>query len=179
MENKPNNFLKHTLSYGSLTGGGLILFSLVMYSIDINMQNPLMYLAFLLLAIGIFFGIISYRDNYLGGFISYGKCIAVGVMISLFASILLAIYSYLFFTFFDQSAIRKIMDLAEENMVKKGMTEEQIEMAMKYTTKFMTPIWMSAINILSYTFWGTIIALILGIFTKKTDPSFEGHFKQD
>lgn len=176
MENKPNNFIRHTLSYGSLTGGGLILFSLLMYSFDINLQSPMMYLAFIILAAGIFFGIISFRDNYLGGFISYGKCIAVGVMISLFASILLAIYSYLFFTFFDQSSIQKILDLTEEKLVQQEMTEEQIEMAMKYTAKFMTPIWMSAINILSYTFWGTIISLIIGIFTKKTDPSFEGQF---
>lgn len=176
MENKPNNFIRHTLGYGSLTGGGLILFSLLMYSFDINLQSPMMYLAFIILAAGIFFGINSFRDNYLGGFISYGKCIAVGVMISLFASILLAIYSYLFFTFFDQSSIQKILDLTEEKLVQKEMTEEQIEMAMKYTAKFMTPIWMSAINILSYTFWGTIISLIIGIFTKKTDPSFEGQF---
>lgn len=177
MENKPNNFIRHTLSYGSLTGGGLILFSLLMYSFDINLQSPLMYLAFIILATGVFFGIISFRDNYLGGFISYGKCISVGVMISLSASILLAIYSFLFFTFFDQSSIQKILDLTEEKLVQKEMTEEQIEMAMKYTAKFTTPIWKSAISILSYTFWGTIISLIIGIFTKKTDPSFEGQFK--
>ena len=179
MENQPNSLIRHTLNYGSLTGGGLILFSLLMYSIDLDLQNPLMYLAFLILAAGIFFGIKSYSNNYLGGFISYGKCIAVGVMISFFASILLAIYTYLFFTFFDQSSIQKILEVTEEKMVSKGMTEEQIETSMKLTAKFMTPIWMSLIGILSYTFWGTIISLIIGIFTKKTDPSFEGQFNQD
>jgi hypothetical protein len=177
METKPNSFIRHTLNYGSLTGGGLILFSLIMYSIDINMQSPLMYLAFLILAAGIFFGITSYRDNFLGGFISYGKCIAVGVMISLFASILLAVYSYLFFTFFDTTSIQKILDMTEEKLVKKGMSDEQIEMGMKYTAKFMTPVWMSTMTVIMYVFWGAIISLIIGIFTKKTDPSFEGQFK--
>lgn len=177
METKPNSFIRHTLYYGLYTGGGLILFSLLMYSIDINMQNPLNYLAFLILAAGLFFGITSYRDNFGGGFISYGKCIAAGALISLFASILLAIYSYLFFTFFDTTSIQKMMDLAEENLVKKGMTDEQIEMAMKYTAKMMTPAWMAIMSILMYVFWGTIISLIIGIFAKKNDPSFEGQFK--
>jgi hypothetical protein len=177
METKPNTFIRHSIIYGAYTGGGLILFSLLTYSVDIDFQSPLMYLAFLLLAAGIFMGIKSYRDNFLGGFISYGKCIALGVMISLFASILLAIYSYLFFTFFDTSMIKKILDETEENLVKKGMSDEQIEMAMKYTAKFMQPLWMSAMSILMYTFWGTIISLIIGIFAKKEDPSFEGQFK--
>lgn len=177
METKPNNFISHTLNYGLLTGGGLVLFSLLMYSLDIDFKNPLMYLAFLILAGGIFLGIKSYRDKCLGGFISYGKCIAVGTMISLYASILLAIYSYLFFTFFDQSMVQKVLDATEEDLIKKGMPDEQIEIAMKYTAKFMQPLWMSVMSILMYTFWGTIISLIFGIFTKKVDPSFEGQFK--
>ena len=177
METKQNSFILHTLNYGSFTGGGLVVFSLLMYSIDINFKSPLMYLAFLVLAAGIFFGIKSYRDNYLAGFISYGKCIALGVMISLIASIILAVYTYLFFTFFDQSMIQKIMDATEEDLVKKGMPDEQIEMAMKITAKFMKPLWMSSMGILMYTLWGTIISLIIGIFTKKIDPSFEGQFK--
>jgi len=177
METKPNSFIRHSINYGAFTGGGLILFSLLTYSLDINFQSPLMYLAFILLAAGIFLGIKSYRDNVLNGFISYGKCIALGVMISLFASILLAVYSYLFFSFFDTTMIKKILDQTEENMVKKGMTEEQIEMAMKYSAKFMKPLWMAIMSIVMYTFWGTIISLIIGIFTKKEDPSFEGQFK--
>jgi len=48
---------------------------------------------------------------------------------------------------------------------------------MKYSAKFMKPLWMAIMSIVMYTFWGTIISLIIGIFTKKEDPSFEGQFK--
>jgi hypothetical protein len=73
--------------------------------------------------------------------------------------------------------IKKILDQTEENMVKKGMSDEQIELALKYSAKFMQPLWMAIMSIVMYTFWGTIISLIVGIFTKKEDPSFEGQFK--
>ena len=55
-------------------------------------------------------------------------------------------------------------------MEAKGMAQDQIDTAMHYTEKFMTPVMMSVFSLLSGIFFGMIIALIIAAIMKKTNP---------
>ena len=66
---------------------------------------------------------------------------------------------------------------AEEQLYEKGMPDDQIEMAMTWTRKFMMPGPMAAMVVVSYTVVGFIVSLITSAILKKEDTSFESNFK--
>jgi ABC-type arginine/histidine transport system permease subunit len=75
--------------------------------------------------------------------------------------------------------IDEMLKKAEEKMLEKNpsMSDENIEMAMKYTKMFMNPVWMSIWSVIGSTFMSFIASLIISIFTKKKDNSFESNFR--
>lgn len=55
----------------------------------------------------------SYRDHYNSGYISYGKSLGAGVVITVYAAIITAIYIYVLYAFIDPGLIDKSLALAE------------------------------------------------------------------
>ena len=95
------------------------------------------YIHYIVLVVGMVLGTKHYRDNVNGGYLNYGKCLGMGVMIGFFASLITSFYSYVFFTFIDPSIIQVMLDQAEQNMIDAGTSDEEIELAMGYTKKFI------------------------------------------
>jgi len=64
---------------------------------------------------------------------------------------------------------------AEDKMFESNpeLTDEQIDMAMGMTKKFMNPGMMAGMAFLAYTFFGLIFSLLASIFIKKEDGSVE------
>ena len=180
-QNEPQGgvtLFKNALVYGLLTGGAYILASLLFYSLDVDPGSKVQYLTFLILIAGIIMGIKQFRDKHSGGFLSYVRCLGTGVVISVVVGIIMAIYVYLFFSYFDPGQLEKMAEMAEQRLVDQGLTDEQIDQAMVMTRKFMNPVFSAIMSIFSMAFWGTIISLIVSIFLKKNDESFDGAFNQ-
>jgi predicted membrane protein len=167
MENKPRSLNSNALYFGVLTGLALIIFSLVLYIFNQQGNQELGYLNMVFLAVGMFFTAKSYRDNAQDGFISYGRALGVSVLTAFYASVLLAIYLYVFFAYIDPEAIKPILEAAESEMYKQGMEGQELDNAMEMTRKFMKPGLMAGMAVLSNTFWGTIISLITSIFVRR------------
>lgn len=172
------DFLKQSVVFGAITGFALVLLSLLFYAIDLNTASWVQYVSLLVLFAGIVYGTITYRDKQGNGFLSYGRSLGFGVLISLFAGIVLGIYTFLFFQYFDPSQLEQIWKMAEDRMLDQGLTDEQIDQAMGFSKMFMTPIAISVSGIFSMVFWGTVFSLISSIFIKKVDDSFLGTFGQ-
>jgi len=145
---------------------------MLFYALDVDRTGWINYLTFIILIIGIIFGTKNYRDKYCGGFLSYGRCLGSGAIISIIVGVIMAVFTYLFYQYFDPSELQKIIEAAEQNMLDKGMTDEQIDQAMAFSRKFMSPAGMSVSLIFGLAFWGTIFSLIIAIFLKKNDDSF-------
>ena len=181
MEPKARTLFNNSLIYGLLTAAISIVFSVITYLLDLQMNNPVMYFSFVILLAGIIYGTMQYKNVSLGGYISFGKAFLSGFLIVLIASVISSIYSYIFLTFIDHAYLERIiqqsMDKAEADMVKKGLSGDQIEPALAIARKFMSPIAMSAMAILSSAFFGAILSLITAAFVKKEDKSFDGQFK--
>jgi len=166
MENKPNVW-KNALNGGLILGIVLIIYSILMYFLDLSLEKWVSWVSYILLIAGIVYFTIQYRDHVLGGTISYAQALGFGVIISLFASVLSAIYSYVFFTFIDPDFIGKIIEMQQTEMLNQGLTEDQVEQSMEMIKGFMTPGVMVAISIPTLTFVGFIFSLITSIFLKK------------
>jgi hypothetical protein len=175
---KKSTVARNALNYGVILGVAMIIISLLLYILNLNDQSFSPYINIVLLIAGIIIGTLNYKKNN-DGFISYGQSVGIGVLIGLFASIIVSIYSFIFLKFIDHGMIDVILRKAEERILEKNptMSDDQIEKAMSYTRIFITPLWISIISIFQLTFMSFIASLIISIFTKKVDDSFESNFK--
>jgi hypothetical protein len=73
-------------------------------------------------------------------------------------------------------SLQEIKDMAEIQLEEQGLDEEQLEMALKFQQKFMTPGMMALFTILGNMLIGTILSLITSAIVKKDDNSFESNF---
>jgi hypothetical protein len=169
----PRSQFKVALNYGTLSALSSISIFLIFYFIgtDIQSKTP-QYLGYVILIIFLILGIKSYRDNDLGGFMTYGKSLGTGTLISLCAGFISAIFTIIFFKYIAPDMIQKILDTAQQNMADKGLSEEQIQMSMSYAAKFMTPVWLFLFSVLGTTIMGLIFSLLISIFMKKEANPF-------
>jgi hypothetical protein len=167
MEEKVNPW-KSNLTNGMILALVGIVYSLVMYFLDLALNKTQGYVFILVQVALLYFLLKSYRDNYMHGQITYGQSVGAGVIISFYYAIAMALFSYILFTIIDPGLVTKQLAVAEEAMRAKGnLTESQIETGMKFTEKIMKPALMAPMSILGNMLWGVIISLIVSIFIKK------------
>jgi hypothetical protein len=159
---------KANLTNGVILGFIGVVLTLILYFFDLITNKSLGYVTLLIEAVILYFMIKSFRDNYLNGYISYGKSVGAGVVIFLYSTIISIIFSYILYKYIDPGLINKMLAISEEAMAKKGgMTQEQIDVAMNMTKKMMKPEIIVITGLFANMFMGTIISLIVSIFTRK------------
>ncbi len=166
MEQK-STFWKSAMIYGLYLALALTLFSVILYVSGLILNTKIGYISLVLYVAGIVLAQINYRNKEMNGSISYGQALGFGVAIMLFSGIVTALYTMILYSFIDPGLIDQMKTVQEEALLQKGMSEEQIETAMSFSSKMMTPAWMSIMGAISSVFMGTIISLITSIFVKK------------
>lgn len=165
MEQK-STFWKTAALYGLYLGIVLTLFYVILYVAGQSQNRALAFISYPILAVGIVMAQINYRDRELDGYISYGQAVGFGAALMLFVGIIITLYNLIIFKI-DPSLIEQAKIMQEEAMLKKGMSEDQIEAAMAIASKMLTPGWMAIMTLIGMVFMGTIISLITSIFVKK------------
>lgn len=166
MENRVSVW-KANLNNGIILGLAGVVFSLVLWFTDQTTNNSLGYIWFLVLAVALYFMIKAYRNNYMRGFITYGQSLGAGVIIMLYYAIITAIFSYILYKFLDPGLIDKMLMTAEEAMIKQGIPESTLEQGLKVQKKIMTPGFIAGTSIFSTMLIGTVIALLISLFTRR------------
>ena len=164
---------KIALNYGILFALAGIAFAVVLYVTNNHIDRPwwASVLNFLIAVAFIVYGLKAYKkDN--GGFMSLGQALKVGVAISLVASLVSAIYSYLFMTVIEPDFISQVMEFTEAQMYEQNpnLTADQAEVALSFTEKIMSPGIMIPITIIAGVFFGFIISLVAGLIMKRSRP---------
>jgi len=158
---------KSNLTNGIILGLISIVYTLVLYFLDMTFNKTLGYI-FMIVQIGILFYMLkSYRDTYLHGYMTYGQSLGAGVVIVLYSTILTTIFSYILYKFIDTGLTAKLLAITEEGMVKKGVPQAQIDAGMAVSKKMLTPEFMLITGFLASMFFGTIVSLLVSIFTRK------------
>ena len=159
MENQRTQ-TKVAMNYGTLFGLAGVAIFLLFYFMGTDIQSKLpQWISYAVLCVFIVVGVKSYRDEDLGGYISYGKSLGTGTLISLFGSFISAIFVVLFFKFIAPDMIQRILDSTQQKLIEEGMSDDKIEMAMSYTRKFMTPIWFFGLSLIGTAFMGFLFSI--------------------
>ena len=170
---KKSSFWKANLTNGLILGLALIIYSVLLYIFDLNLNKYLGYVSYIIIIAGVILGTKSYRDNNLNGFITYGQALGFGTMLVVVAAVLSAIYTYLFVAIIDPDIIDKILAISEEEMLKKGMSDDQVEMAQSFSKKLMSPVVMSITGFIGTSIVGFILSLITSAFLKKEGDPYQ------
>ncbi len=167
MEQKTASIWKSSLMSGIYLGIVMILVSVVFYVTGNPFSKAAQWIGYVVMIAGIVMAQLFYRKT-LGGTMTYGQALGVGILTMVFASLLTSIYTFLLYQVIDPSLQEQLRLFTEEQIVKRGdVPEEQLEMAMNMATKFQTPVMMLVMGIFGGTFMGLIVSLITSIFTQK------------
>jgi hypothetical protein len=122
---------KTVLTFGLITGGILmpgmyLLMCLARNNTNFDISKILVYAALILLFIMVFMSIKSYRDNALGGFITFGRAFKVGILFSLVTTlsyivVWIILYNPIFKDFMEQHSASLM-----EHLKTSGASAEEI-----------------------------------------------------
>ncbi len=159
---------KANLTNGIILGLAGVVFTLVMYFLDLTFNRSVGYIFYLLTVFLLYYFIKSYRDNYRHGSITYGQSVGAGVIIFLYYAIIAAIFTYILYTVIDKGLTDKMLAFVEEQIRKQGrVPESSIDTVMAFQKKLMKPEFLAIGTIINTMIIGTVISLIVGIFTRK------------
>jgi hypothetical protein len=166
MEQKVNPWSAN-LTNGLILGLIGIVYSLVIYFLDLSFNKVQGWIFILLEIVILFFLVKSYRDNYKHGMITFGEALGAGVIICLYYAVIMAIFTYLLYAVIDTGLIDKQLAFTEELLQKRGLSQAQIDAGMKIQAKFIKPAFMAPVSIISNMFTGLIFSLIAAAFVRK------------
>jgi hypothetical protein len=171
MEKKPTLF-QHTMTYGAITGLVLIVYSLILYLTNQTYNPVLGWIAYIILIAGILIGSFSYRNKVLGGFISYGNAFQTGLLITIFAGILSSFFSFILARFIDPGIVEQAISMTEEKLLQSGLSEDQIELAVERSRKYIGSPVSVLLGMFFFTLIGTVLSLITAAIIKKEGNTF-------
>ncbi len=161
------------MNYGAVLGCCLVAIAVVMWLLGIDDKESMIpsLLNNVLIIAGIAYTVILFRDTENNGFISYGDSLKLGTSVAFFSSVILSFYTFIFVTFIEPDYLNEIIELAEQAILESDpeISDENLDLALSMSERFMQPHWLLILGILGGTFVGFIYSLIISIFVKKVD----------
>ena len=168
---KPVTTLSTGLRYGLVLGLISIAFFIVLIVSGIDTTQGWGRWSSLILSGAILFFAQQYFKENGDGWMTYGQGIGVGFYTGLISSIMMAVFLFIFMQYIDTDFSQMLADQQRMTMEEQGMSDEQIDQAMKMVAKFTSPGWMFVFGIAGGTIGMVIVALIMTIFTQAKNPN--------
>lgn len=100
------------------------------------------------------------------GFMTYGQGVGIGFWSAVVATLVAGLFTYVYANIIDPATMENFYETQRMQMEERNMPDDQIDVAIEWTKKLF---WVF------YAFGGvvggTIIALIVSIFTQKRNPA--------
>ena len=166
--------IKTEVKYGIITGLVICLwqlseFLLGFHTNKMNIGEFTTYFVVIIPFITIYIGIKEKRDKMYGGRISVRNGIRTGLMISLVATLIVAVYLIFYFNTINPDFLDLSIAYQKEKLLSRGKTGEQISLEMnrlKFMFSFVNQFLFGTLGLLTS---GFIISFTLSLFLKK-DP---------
>ena len=113
------------MNYGAIGGGIIFLYKLILTFTGLTFSLAASFSG-IILVILIIYGTKNLRDKHYNGNINYGKALYSGILISVFAGIIVGFYIYLEYSFIKPENMDKILKYQEETF--KAMEPSMIQL---------------------------------------------------
>lgn len=172
METQQPKTGKFALNYGILLGAISIVFSLMIYFMDMHLQqNTVLSIIGIAIMVGvILMGMVAYKKAN-SGFITLGQAVKTGLGIAAVSAVIMLVYNFIFAYAIEPEFPNQIMELRRQQMIDDGklttdQINQQVEMGIQYF--WIGYLFFMVIGIVI----GLVISLIGGLIIKKAKPEY-------
>lgn len=170
-EQKPVTTLNTGIRYGVMLGLISVAYFLVLIISGVDTNQGWGRWSNLILSGALLFFAHQYFKENGDGWMTYGQGIGVGFYTGLISSLIMSVFLFVFMQFIDTDFSQQLADMQRQAMEDQGMSDDQVDQAMKMVAKFTTPGWMFVFGLGGGTVGMVILALILTIFTQAKNPN--------
>ena len=171
MENQTTT-TRTALKWGVIIGIILVLNSTAIY-VSGQIGNQLWgNLIYLIIGLGVFFSLKDFKKEN-QGFMTFSQGLGLGTMMSTIMGLILGFYTFAYMKFIDTSLNSQMLKMAEQNLEKKGIPDDQIEQSMEMMKMAMSPGILFISLLFLIVFVGFVFALIISAILKKDKSVFE------
>lgn len=172
METQQPKTGKFAFQYGLLLAGISIVFSLMLYFMDMHLEQNIVFsiIGITIMAVIILLGILAFKKAN-GGFITLGQAIRTGLGIAALSGVIILIYNFIFAYAIEPEFPEQVMEMRRQQMVEAGkLTPEQIQQQGEMGIRYF---WIGFLVILIvHILIGLVISLIEGLIVKKSRPDY-------
>jgi hypothetical protein len=127
-------------------------------------------IAFLLPIVIIVYTCFKHRNEDLGGFIGFGRCLGLGTATGIVSGLIAAIWTYVFFAFLAPEMIDSIKSMTIEEAARQGQVADLVEEQLEQVA-FMFKPWVFAVGAFGlYLILGFFGGLLSGMLFQKQRP---------
>jgi hypothetical protein len=176
-----NPLLKVSLKWALIYTGVFLIKTLGIYLFGPPCSISSILIVFLLELISLITIIVisnkDYRETYLNGYINYSQCLFNSLLVILLGNLMVNIFTFVLYGLdrnsFSEFVAQNISFINENSKYQPEVVLTQLD----YYDK-LTPLTYAINSFISYTFLSAILSLIVSIFTRKKNNSFEGAIKE-
>ncbi|HUM47095.1 MAG TPA: DUF4199 domain-containing protein [Chitinophagales bacterium] len=161
------------LKYAIITALAMFIFSIILYITGMYLNNGMNWLSYIIMLAGLVFAVKDRRDKDLGGFLSFGEGFKAGFLFCIITGAIGMVFSLIMMNFIAPDMMDEILKKAEADMINKGLPDSQIQVAMEWTRKFTSPLWIAIWSLVSSAFFGAILSLIVAAIFKKDNQQLQ------
>ena len=104
-----------------------------------------------------------------GGMMSYPQGLGSGTLLSVWAVLVKCIPVYVYVRYINTEYFAVAMRAQQAALERRGITGVQAQHAMSITAPLLTPVGLVVISLITAVIGGFVVALIVSIFTQKSD----------
>jgi uncharacterized membrane protein YeaQ/YmgE (transglycosylase-associated protein family) len=163
-----------TFSYGLIYAAGNIVLTLVGFFLGFQTDKMAEgtwfgWLTFVAAIVVTWLGVKAVREESADKSLRYGKGVASGFLINLYAGVIGAIYGFIHFTFINPSFTDYAINLARQKAANAN--DAQLAAMEKYLRFAYSPTALSIMGIVFAMIIGIVLALIVSAFLKRQPPA--------
>ncbi|MFI5164116.1 MAG: DUF4199 domain-containing protein [Bacteroidia bacterium] len=130
-------------------------------------------IALALTGVPLYFGIRHKKNHELGGYITIRQVMIAGVVISLQACVMVAVYNFIHYSFIDKEVIAYWTAEAKRLGALEKKSDAEIQAAIIMLTEFYSPFKQATVALVGILGTGTVLSFILSTFFVKNPPVTE------
>lgn len=183
---KDKSIISNSMYYGLIFGGVLVVYNVIstltgvtekVMTGGLTMQIMSMLLGMIIYFVGISLSQKNYRVKQLDDVMSYGQALSFGILVSVFASFLVAVYNFIYASWINPDFMQEVYEITKQTTIdmleRFNAPEESFDLALEKIEEegIQTPIDFAFGAIMNGFIGGVIISLITSIFTKKENKN--------
>ncbi|MEM9990325.1 MAG: DUF4199 domain-containing protein [Bacteroidota bacterium] len=178
LPNLPNEgsipFIQTGLRYGLIGGAALIVYNLLSFLVFIPTGGTLLLISGVL-SLAIYIGtaalVIKYhRDDELQGYITLGRCVGLGTITIIIATIISSIFAYVYMNYIDPSIVDEMLEVSM-SMFESLLDEDEYKQAIDSAKEQQEGLLGGLVQPIFFSvFTGLVLSTIVGLIMRRNPP---------